>query len=116
MGGVAMAVGAVVLLNLVAAYYAPTYRRAIADAPGIGGPSSKILAATGLSAGDVTSFNDSASSAGHTVRLGAGYADGLRTVLFISIDGKGLVGDPKGFRMNPADYGTGNLPPTHPLD
>jgi hypothetical protein len=109
LGAVAMTVAVVILLNLVAAYYAPTYSRAIADAPGIGGPSSKILAATGLSAGDVTSFNDSANSAGHTLRLEAGYSDGLRTVLFISIDGKGLVGDPKGFGMNPGDYGMGNL-------
>jgi hypothetical protein len=109
LGAVAVTVAVVILLNLVAAYYAPTYSRAIADAPGIGGPSSKILAAAGLRAGDVTSFNDSASSRGHTLSLVAGYADGLRTVLFISIDGKGLVGDPKGFGMNPGDYGIGNL-------
>jgi hypothetical protein len=109
LGAGAMTVAVVILLNVVAAYYAPTYSRAIADAPGIGGPSSKVLAAMGLSAGDVTSFNDSASSAGHTLRLEAGYADGLRTVLFVSIDGKGLVGNPKGFGMNPGDYGLGNF-------
>src|SRR5712691_9672355 len=116
LGAVAMTVAIVILLNLVAAYYAPTYNRAIANAPGIGGPSSKILAAVGLRAGDVTSFNDSASSRGHTLRLVAGYADGLRTVLFISIDGKGLVGDPKRFGMNPGDYGMGSLTLTSPMD
>ncbi len=108
LGVLAMAVAIVLIANVVAAYYAPTYSRALADAPGIGGPSSKILAAFGLNAGDVTSFNDAATSSGHTLRLAAGYADGLRTVLFVSIDGKGLEGNPKGFGMNPGDYGLGN--------
>jgi hypothetical protein len=108
LGAVGAAIAVVVLVNTVAAYYAPTYSSALADAPGIGGPSSKILAAFGLSAGDVTSFNDTATSSGHTLRLAAGYADGLRTVLFVSIDGKGLEGNPKGFGMNPGDYGVGN--------
>ncbi len=108
LGAVGAAIAVVVLFNTVAAYYAPTYSRALADAPGIGGPSSKILAAFGLNAGDITSFNDTATSSGHTLRLAAGYADGLRTVLFVSIDGKGLEGNPKGFGMNPGDYGLGN--------
>jgi hypothetical protein len=108
LGAVGAAIAVVVLVNLVAAYYAPTYSRALADAPGIGGPSSKILAAFGLSAGDVTSVNDTATSSGHTLRLTAGYADGLRTVLFVSIDGKGLEGNPKGYGMNPGDYGLSN--------
>lgn len=107
-GAVAMAVAFVLFANVVAAYYAPTYSRALADAQGIGGPSGKILAAFGLSPSDVTSINDTAASSGHTLRLAAGYADGLRTVLFITIDGKGLDGDPKGFGMNPGDYGVGN--------
>jgi hypothetical protein len=105
--GAAMAV--VVLVNVVAAYYAPTYSRALADAPGIGGTSNKILAGFGLNRSDVTSINDTATSSGHTLRLAAGYADGLRTVLFVSIDGKGLEGNPKGFGMNPGDYGLGNF-------
>jgi hypothetical protein len=109
LGAVGAALAFVVLVNVVAAYYAPTYGRALADAPGIGGPSSKILAAFGLNAGDVTSVNDTATSSGHTLRLAAGYADGLRTVLFVSIDGKGLEGNPKGFGMNPGDYGLGNF-------
>jgi len=104
-----MAVAFVLLANVVTAYYAPTYSRALADAPGIGGPSSKILAAFGLNPSDVASINDTATSSGHTLRLAAGYADGLRTVLFVSIDGKGLEGNPKGFGMNPGDYGLGNF-------
>jgi len=108
-GVVAMGAAIVLLANVVAAYYAPTYSRALAEAPGIGGPSSKILAAFGLSAGQVTAINDSAASSSHTLRLAAGYADGLRTVLFVSIDGKGLDGNPKGFGMNPGDYGLGNF-------
>ncbi len=106
---VAAAIAFVMLGNVVAAYYAPTYSRALADVPGIGGPSSKILAAFGLSAGQVIAINDSATSSGHTLRLASGYADGLRTVLFVSVDGKGLEGNPKGYGMNPGDYGLGNF-------
>jgi hypothetical protein len=109
LGAVGVAIAVVVLVNVVAAYYAPAYSRALADAPGIGGTSSRILAAFGLNASDVTSINDTATSSGHTLRLAAGYADGLRTVLFVSIDGKGLEGNPKGFGMNPGDYGLGNF-------
>ena len=109
LGAAAAAVVALILLNIVAAYYAPTYGRALADTPGIGGPSSKILAVFGLNSGEVTAINDSTTSSGHTLRLAAGYADGLRTVLFISVDGKGLDGNPKGFGMSPGDYGLGNF-------
>jgi hypothetical protein len=105
LGAVAVAVVAVILLNVVAAYFAPTYSRALADAPGIGGPSSKILAAFGLNAGEVTLFNDVSTSSGHTLRMTAGFADGLRTVLFVSIDGRGVTGNPKSFGPNPGDYG-----------
>ena len=106
-GAVATVIAIVVLANAVAAYYAPTYSRALANAPGIGGPSSKILAAFGLNAEEVTAINDSATSSGHTLRLASGYADGLRTVLFVSVDGRGLDGNPKGFGLNPGDYGLG---------
>jgi hypothetical protein len=105
LGALATTVVAVLLLNVVAAYYAPTYGRALAAAPGIGGPSGQILAAFGLNSGEVTVFNDVSTSSGHTLRLTAGFADGLRTVLFVSIDGRGVTGNPKGFGMNPGDYG-----------
>src|SRR5207245_2392130 len=106
---IGMAVAIVMLLNVVAAYYAPTYSRALADAPGIGGPSSKVLAAFGLSASKVTPASDVASSSAPTLRMAAGYADGLRTVLFVSIDGKRLDGNPKEFGMKPGDYGLGGF-------
>jgi hypothetical protein len=109
LSAIGTAIAIVILLNVVAAYYAPTYSRAVADAPGIGAPSSKILNAFGLGAGDVTSINDSASSSGHTLHLTAGYADGLRTVLFVSVDGRGLDGNPKEFGMHPGDYGLGEF-------
>jgi len=104
-GAVAVIAAAVILVNVVAAYFAPTYGRALADAPGIGGPSNKILATFGLSPSQVTVFNDVSTSSGHTLRMTAGFADGLRTVLFVSIDGRGVTGNPKGFGMNPGDYG-----------
>ena len=109
LGAVTTTIAVVMLANLAAAYFAPTYSRALADAPGVGGPSSKILATFGLNAGQVTVINDSATSSGHTLRLAAGYADGLRTVLFVSVDGKGLDGNPKGYGMNPGDYGLGDF-------
>jgi hypothetical protein len=106
LGAAGAAIAVVVIVNVVAAYYAPTYSRALADAPGIGGPSSKILAGFGLNSRGVTAINDSATSSGHTLRLAAGYADGLRTVLFVSVDGKGLNDNPKGYL---GDYGLGNF-------
>lgn len=94
----------ILIANVVAAYFAPRYERALAGS-GVGPVSQKFLAAFGLNDGNVTTVNDSATSSGHTVALAAGYADGLRTVLFLSVDGRGLTGDPKGFGMNPGDYG-----------
>ena len=95
---------AILVLNFAAAYFAPKYQRALADS-GVGPVSQRFLAAAGLNYGDVATIGDSATSGGHTLKLEAGYADGLRTVLFVSIDGKGLTGDPKGYGMNPGDYG-----------
>ena len=95
---------AILLANVGAVYFAPRYARALADS-GVGPVSQKFLAAFGLNDGNVTTVNDSATSSGHTVALAAGYADGLRTVLFLSVDGRGLTGDPKGFGMNQGDYG-----------
>ncbi|TMD91182.1 MAG: hypothetical protein E6I73_04800 [Chloroflexi bacterium] len=109
LGAIAATIAIAILLNVVAAYYAPTYGRALADAPGVGGPSSTVLATFGLNTRQLTAVNDSATASGHTLRLAAGYADGLRTVLFVSIDGKGLDGNPKGYGMSPGDYGLGDF-------
>ncbi len=102
---VAATVLAVLLVNIGAAYIAPRYGQALADAPGIGPISGRMLRAVGLGGGDVTVFGDAATSSGHTLRLEGGFADGLRMVLFVSIDGKGLDGDPKGYGMNVGDWG-----------
>lgn len=102
----AVALIAVLLANVVVAYFAPRYERALAGS-GVGPVSQKFLAAFGLNDGNVTAVNDSATSSGHTVALAAGYADGLRTVLFLTIDGRGLTGDPKAFGRSPGDYGIG---------
>jgi hypothetical protein len=95
---------AIMLANVAGAYYAPRYQRALADS-GVGPISQRVLGAFGLNHANVTTVGDSATSSGHTVSLAAGYADGLRTVLFFSIDGRGLTGDQKRFGMNPGDYG-----------
>lgn len=93
-----------IIVNLVVAYYAPSYGRALADAPGIGPVSARLLHFTGLDALDLTAVHESALSGGHTIELVAGYADGLRTVLFLQVDGRGLPGDPKQ-GPSPGDYG-----------
>jgi hypothetical protein len=102
-GGVAAAVIAILLVNVIAAYFAPKYERALADS-GVGGISQRLLAAVGLKAGDVTAVGDSATSAGHTLKLVGAYADGLRTVLFIEIDGGGVGGNPKQYGLHPGDW------------
>jgi hypothetical protein len=102
-GGVAAAVIAILLINVVAAYFAPKYERALADS-GVGPISQRLLSAVGLKAGDVTLVGDSATSAGHTLKLAGAYADGLRTVLFVTIDGRGISGNPKGYGLQPGDW------------
>jgi hypothetical protein len=103
-GGAAAAVIAILLINVVAAYFAPKYEQALADS-GVGPISERLLSAVGLKAGDVTVVGDSATSAGHTLKLVGAYADGLRTVLFVSVDGKGVTGNPKEYGKNPGEWG-----------
>lgn len=103
-GGVAAAVIAILLINVVAAYFAPKYERALADS-GIGPISQRFLSAVGLNAGDVTVVGDSATSAAHTLKLVGAYADGLRTVLFVTIDGRGISGNPKKYGLQPGEWG-----------
>lgn len=91
-------------VNLAAAYYAPSYGRALADAPGVGPVSVGLLHFTGLDSSDLTVVHDSTTSGGHTIELVAGYADGLRTVFFVRVDGKGVSVDPKQ-EPSPGDYG-----------
>ena len=103
-GAIAGALILIVMANTIAVYLAPRYGRILADAPGIGPISGRFLGAVGLSASDVTLVGDSATSSGHTLKLEGVYADGLRTVLFVSIDGKGLSGNPKEYGPNPGDW------------
>jgi hypothetical protein len=98
-----VAVIAILLINVVAAYFAPKYERALADS-GAGPISQRLLSAVGLKAGDVTAVGDSATSAGHTLKLVGAYADGLRTVLFLTIDGAGVSGNPKQYGLHPGDW------------
>jgi hypothetical protein len=100
----AVVVVAILLVNVLAAYFAPKYQRALADS-GVGPISQRFLSAVGLRAGDVTVVGDSATSAGHTLKLVGAYADGLRTVIFVSVDGKGVTGNPKEYGRNPGEWG-----------
>src|SRR6202035_2030998 len=100
------------LCNCVAAYYAPRYGEAVAETPVIGAVSSKLLQFYGVREGNVTVVNDAATSSGHTVRLVAAYADALRTVFYIEIDGKGLAGDPNVYGRRPGEFGVRYDTPT----
>ncbi len=97
----------IVLGNLGAAYFAPRYGHALADVPLVGPISSQLLHAAGLNDRSLTVVNDVSVSSGHTLRLVAAYADGLRTVLFVQVDGRGLTGNPKKYGTHPGDYGVG---------
>lgn len=97
----------IVLANVAAAYYAPRYGRALAGAPGVGPVSDRALQVVGLSTRNLTVFSSAATSSGHTVRLVAAYADGLRTVFFLEVDGRGMTGNPKAFGTTAGDYAVG---------
>jgi hypothetical protein len=100
--------------NLGAAYYAPRYGQALAQVPLVGGIYAKALEYYGLAPQNVTVVNSRSTSSGHTVRLVAGYADGLRTVLVVEIDGRTLTYG-KTSRPSPGEYGVGNHGETRDL-
>jgi hypothetical protein len=102
--GLAIAAIAIVAANFAVAYYAPTYGQALAAAPILGGIAQPLLQVTGITQANAVALNGSATSNGHTVQLVAGYADGLRTVILLEIDGRGLTGKPKLFGSHPGDF------------
>lgn len=103
--GLAMAVLLIGAGNLAAAYYAPTYGQALAAVPVLRGIADPLLHAFGITEQNAVALNSTATSSGHTIRLVAGYADGLRTVILLEIDGRGLSGNPKQYGLHPGDYG-----------
>lgn len=88
LGQVATLVVAILFVNLVAAYFAPRYGQALADAPIVGGVAGPVLRYSGLDASHITPLNVSATSSGHTITLVGGFADTERTVLLMEVDGK----------------------------
>ncbi|HEY0492613.1 MAG TPA: hypothetical protein VGD57_04005 [Candidatus Dormibacteraeota bacterium] len=105
--GLALAVLVIGIGNLAAAYYAPTYGQALAATPVLGGVADPLLHGFGLTEQNAVAFSSRATSNGHTIRLVTGYADGLRTVMLLEIDGRGLAGNPKQYGLHPGDYGIG---------
>lgn len=103
----AAALALLLFANLGAAYFAPKYGRALASAPLVGAMSGRFLKNFGLTEANATALNDTSVSNGHTLRLVAGYADGLRTVLFLEVDGKGLTGDPKQYGRRAGEWAAG---------
>jgi hypothetical protein len=76
------------LLNFSAAYFAPTYGLALANAPLLGAVADPVLRFSGLNPAQVTAVDESVTSSGHTIKLLGGYADSDRTVLVVEVDGQ----------------------------
>jgi hypothetical protein len=97
---------AILLVNLVAAYFAPRYGQALADAPFMGGVTSPVLRFSGLDGSQITHLDVSATSSGHTIKVVGAFADTERTVLLLEVDGK-----PHGWPMKEAAccYAEGTL-------
>jgi hypothetical protein len=106
LGRAAALVVAILFVNLVAAYFAPKYGQALADAPLMGGLTSPVLRFSGLDGSQITHLDVSASSSGHTIKVVGAYADTDRTVLLLEVDGK-----PHGLPMKDAAccYAEGTL-------
>jgi hypothetical protein len=76
--------------NMTAAYFLPRYGEALAGTYLVGAISGPVLRAAGLANAQLTSANETAVFAGHSLRLVAAYADTDRTILFVEIDGQPL--------------------------
>jgi len=85
----------IVAANLPAAYLFPRYATALADAPVVGGVTSPVLRAAGLTNADLSPADSTSVSNGHVLRLRAVYADAYRTVMIVEIDGQPLQSDRK---------------------
>jgi hypothetical protein len=83
---VAGVLAALLAVNAAGSYFVPRYADALATAPAVGGISDPVLRWAGLSAGRATALGDTATANGHTLRLVAGRADELRTVLIVQVD------------------------------
>jgi Domain of unknown function (DUF4179) len=91
-------IGAVALCTLVGmllgtSYFAPRFATALASIPFVNSVTGPVLGATGLAnvSGQVTALSDSSESAGISVQLIGGYADAIRTVLFLHVKAPGDV-------------------------
>src|SRR4030081_411471 len=69
LGRAAALVVAILFVNLVAAYFAPRYGQALADAPFVGGVTSPVLRFSGLDGSQPTRLDVSATSSGHTIKV-----------------------------------------------
>jgi hypothetical protein len=81
----AVTLTALVAGNLGASYLSPRYAQALADSPAAGAIAGPLLQEAGLAGTGATSLDASATASGYTVRVFGGYADGVRTTLFVQI-------------------------------
>ena len=82
---IAMVPLVMLIVTAIAAYFAPAFSQALADAPIAGRVAGPVLRQFGLASVEdrVSSFGDRSTSSGYTIELIAGYADSSRTVLFL---------------------------------
>lgn len=83
-------IAALLITNAVGTYFVPRYSQALANAPFLGAASGPILRSVGLSGSSLTELSGSTTSNGHTLHLVSGYADTVRTVVFVQVDGRPL--------------------------
>jgi hypothetical protein len=83
-------IAALLAANAVGTYFVPRYGQALANAPFLGAASGPILRSVGLDGSSLTELSGSTTSNGHTLQLVSGYADSVRTVVFVQVDGRPL--------------------------
>jgi hypothetical protein len=96
----AVAMIALVGANAVGAYADPAYARSLSRAPLIGLAAGPVLRLAGIDTSQVTSVSETSSSSGHTLSLVAVYADQVRTVLVVYVDGKPALPSKTAFGYN----------------
>jgi len=83
-------IAAIIATNAVGTYFVPRYGQVLANAPFLGAASGPILRSVGLDGSSLTELSGSTTSNGHTLQLVSGYADTVRTVVFVQVDGRPL--------------------------
>jgi hypothetical protein len=88
LGYAAAGIAAFLIANVAVASFVPAYSQAIANAPVVGPVSSQALTYLGLQPSAIAARDQTVTASGHTLRLVGVYADTLRTVVLVQVDGR----------------------------